>query len=568
MLGNKHPSYSEVVLRLQLHLGQCASLNSLIVREYDNMQYSLLEFYCKCLDDGNMCYGPFIRLPRESQELSLCCVYYFSYLDLPLLKSIASCCLYPDLDPNLLFRIVEVLHSTYRDGHINIADHLRNLSFPPQPAKPELIYTNDNSVSLTIAESNRNFDNLIGNYPRDANEFHPLVPKLTTSYSLENKVLPLLAIQVTVFPNIAFGIHSSYTNKLTLPSYNRASIIDNLGLEEVFWKEFWKRRNLQEIVIGNEANVDLSNMVRGTFVMGSIEMEKIKQRIIVQCTKKNQSKPVHLSPYVLACAFLWVCLLKTKTSVNKNVCFKDPCYFGFVAGGMTRLDYPVPATYFGNCVGFGRLSALRSELLGDDGIVVAAKAIGSTVKKLDKALFGEAEKWISDWEVLFGSELHVVVVGSPKLDFYETDFGWGRPKKTEEICIDRMRAISLTESRDLKGGIEIGLVLPKAIMETFTNFYTQGLNSQSPGQVCSLSLSHLAFPSLPPTIAMAPVSSHKALAVVLVVAIFSAVASAQDFNLSPSPAPAPDAGAAGSVSTSMAVIGSSFFLSMLAILKQ
>ncbi|KAJ7974885.1 testis-expressed sequence 10 protein [Quillaja saponaria] len=124
MLGNKHPSYSEVVLRLQLRLGQCASSNSLIVREYDNMQYSLLEFYCKCLDDGNICYGPFIRLPRESQELSLCCVYYFSYLDLPLLKSIASCCLYPDLDPNLLFRIVEVLHSAYRDGHINIADHL------------------------------------------------------------------------------------------------------------------------------------------------------------------------------------------------------------------------------------------------------------------------------------------------------------------------------------------------------------------------------------------------------------------------------------------------------------
>ncbi|KAJ7949150.1 putative Transmembrane protein [Quillaja saponaria] len=67
---------------------------------------------------------------------------------------------------------------------------------------------------------------------------------------------------------------------------------------------------------------------------------------------------------------------------------------------------------------------------------------------------------------------------------------------------------------------------------------------------------------------MAQVSSYKALAVVLVVAIFSAVASAQDFNLSPSPAPAPDAGAAGSVPTSMAVIGASFFLSMLAVLKQ
>lgn len=41
----------------------------------------------------NICYGPFLRLPRESQELSLCCLYYFSHLDLPFLKSLAGCCL-------------------------------------------------------------------------------------------------------------------------------------------------------------------------------------------------------------------------------------------------------------------------------------------------------------------------------------------------------------------------------------------------------------------------------------------------------------------------------------------
>ena len=41
-----------------------------------------------------------------------------------------------------------------------------------------------------------------------------------------------------------------------------------------------------------------------------------------------------------------------------------------------------------------------------------------------------------------------------------TDFGWGRPKRIEEISIDTTRAISLTESRDLEGGIEVGLALP------------------------------------------------------------------------------------------------------------
>lgn len=30
----------------------------------------------------------------------------------------------PDLDPYVLFRTIEILHSAYKDGHINIADYL------------------------------------------------------------------------------------------------------------------------------------------------------------------------------------------------------------------------------------------------------------------------------------------------------------------------------------------------------------------------------------------------------------------------------------------------------------
>ena len=44
----------QVVLHLQLRLGQCALLNSSLAWEYDNMQYSLLEFYCTCQDDGKI----------------------------------------------------------------------------------------------------------------------------------------------------------------------------------------------------------------------------------------------------------------------------------------------------------------------------------------------------------------------------------------------------------------------------------------------------------------------------------------------------------------------------------
>ncbi|KAJ6299373.1 hypothetical protein OIU76_020361 [Salix suchowensis] len=57
--------------------------------------------------------------------------------------------------------------------------------------------------------------------------------------------------------------------------------------------------------------------------------------------------------------------------------------------------------------------------------------------------------------VLFGSEIHVIVSGSPRLNFHETEFGWGRPKKMEDDSDDKKtRAISLVESRDDKCGIE------------------------------------------------------------------------------------------------------------------
>jgi hypothetical protein len=52
------------------------------------------------------------------------------------------------------------------------------------------------------------------------------------------------------------------------------------------------------------------------------------------------------------------------------------------------------------------------------------------------------------------------------------------------------------------------------------------------------------------------------------VVIFAAtVASAQDLSPSLAPAPGPDAGTAGTVTNSMAIIGASIVLSMLAIFK-
>lgn len=115
--------FLQAVLRLHLHLGQCVIMNSPLSQELDNMQHSLRGFYSTCHDGrkfhclilhligyfmalwvlsdkkikqtlaGVISYGPFMKLPREIQEISICCLYYFSFLDPSLLQSLAACCL-------------------------------------------------------------------------------------------------------------------------------------------------------------------------------------------------------------------------------------------------------------------------------------------------------------------------------------------------------------------------------------------------------------------------------------------------------------------------------------------
>ncbi|KAF8009769.1 hypothetical protein BT93_J0687 [Corymbia citriodora subsp. variegata] len=346
--------------------------------------------------------------------------------------------------------------------------------------------------------------------------FHPLVPSLPPiSSSSSTAPVPLFAAQVTVFPgsglclglachhvaadartfNLFLKSWASLCRQLSSPApphprlrgffstppyYDRTVLRDPRGLLHRFLFEWWNYKWPAPPTSPLHHTVGFPDMFRTTFVVDTTDMDGIRKRILSRCNSRNLSHPPHLSPYVLTCAFLWVVWVKAHFSLRAHdspepTAHRGPVYFGFIAGGLTRLGYPVPASYFGNCVGFGRAEATVHDLVGEDGIVVAANALGSTVKRLDKDLFAEAERWISDWRAFSESELHVTVAGSPKVDLYDTDFGWGRPRKIEDISIDKSRAISLHESRDVNGGIEVGVALPKPKMDAFTSLYTADL---------------------------------------------------------------------------------------------
>ncbi|KAL5721521.1 hypothetical protein ACHQM5_005158 [Ranunculus cassubicifolius] len=127
-LGDKFPSSSKIVLHLHLRLGQHVPMGSSLALEYDYTQELFIEFYSTFNEDitiqGGIQYGPFISLPRDCQELAICSLYYFSYIDLLLLKSLTYCCLCDTLDPYLVIRIIEVLQSSHKAGRIHIADQI------------------------------------------------------------------------------------------------------------------------------------------------------------------------------------------------------------------------------------------------------------------------------------------------------------------------------------------------------------------------------------------------------------------------------------------------------------
>ncbi|KAK6145745.1 hypothetical protein DH2020_022565 [Rehmannia glutinosa] len=122
LLDDKTPLCSKAVLRLQLRVAQAAPVNSPFSQEFDTMQYSFRGFFSQQIENA-ICYGPFIKLAADIQELAICCLYYFSFMDSLLLHSLVSCCLCKVLEPNMVARIIEVLQSAFRAGHIQVADY-------------------------------------------------------------------------------------------------------------------------------------------------------------------------------------------------------------------------------------------------------------------------------------------------------------------------------------------------------------------------------------------------------------------------------------------------------------
>ncbi|MFS8023820.1 putative transferase [Helianthus anomalus] len=59
------------------------------------------------------------------------------------------------------------------------------------------------------------------------------------------------------------------------------------------------------------------------------------------------------------------------------------------------------------------------------------------------------------------------VAGTPKINVYDVDFGWGKPEKYETVSLDYNDSISVNASKESSEDLEIGLCLPAKQMDAF-----------------------------------------------------------------------------------------------------
>ncbi|CAH8363096.1 unnamed protein product [Eruca vesicaria subsp. sativa] len=376
------------------------------------------------------------------------------------------------------------------------------VTWAPNEPKPSIVVSPNDAVSLTIAETEADFSLLSGYEQRPVSELHNLLPELPVT----DESATVLSLQITLFPNHGFSIGvvthhavldgktsstfvkawahtckqqhlektiSSLPENLT-PSYDR-SLINGVvtGVDE---KMIEMLRSLK----GDATNTSRSltpfpaktlgdDVVLATLVLSGDDIEKLKERVEREST--TPSHLLHLSTFVVAFAYAWTCFVKARGgSEERSVSLL------FVGDFRHRLDPPLSAGYFGNCV--VPAGSYDHEAAEMSSFVTAVEILSGLVRGLgSRGIETVTEAFAEAFRYVEGSTQFGTVAGSTRLKVYESDFGWGRPVKVDIVSIDQGEAIGMAEGRDQSGGVEIGMCLKKTEMDIFVSIFNNGLEN-------------------------------------------------------------------------------------------
>ncbi|KAH7575854.1 hypothetical protein JRO89_XS02G0232200 [Xanthoceras sorbifolium] len=240
---------------------------------------------------------------------------------------------------------------------------------------------------------------------------------------------------------------------LSLPLHNKDLIEDPDRLSSISLQDLQKLENLNTC---GDHQVPPNNVLI-TLVLKQTKIKQLKHWIATadnQQQSKIYGEEIRISTFAVACAFMWVNLVKLREQIRGSLDDDDDMLYHFLALAdcRERFGSKIPATYFGNCVTQIYAPIKRRDLMGANGMVIAAKAIGRQIYKLGKgSVFKGEEKFPSSSKEIFKYGRVVTVASSPKCRVYETNFRWGKPKKVEMVHINGYSCFSFAESRKEDG---------------------------------------------------------------------------------------------------------------------
>lgn len=422
-------------------------------------------------------------------------VYFY---DLPCSKAEFTQTIVPQLKKSLAMTLK---HYYYFSGNLIVPTSLSS------HIAPAIRYLKGDSVYVVIAEfkgdASKGFKHVCGNHVRLIYDLLRLVPELPPGYThgIENDrhvASPVLSVQVTLFPGQGFSVgfrnshviadgksmsdfirtwacinakqlrgEDDYDKINTLPFYDRSVIKDPKGIASIFLRESLPVANSH---VSSPRAHHCRDLVQATLLINRVQIQGLKHLVTDQYPQ--------VSSFVVTCAYVWTCMAKARMALQQFTYDKEEVkeHFVFMMDTRERLDPPVPSNYFGNAVVNCRCS-LNTSLL-----VVEQEGLKNAVKEIRRVLdekLNNEEGVVKGFEKVFDvikasiMQHKFGVSGSPKFDYYSTDFGWGKPIKYEAVS----EKFGLVGSRDSDGGLEIGVCFPKPEMEVFTAIFTQGLIS-------------------------------------------------------------------------------------------
>ncbi|XP_047941850.1 malonyl-coenzyme:anthocyanin 5-O-glucoside-6'''-O-malonyltransferase-like [Salvia hispanica] len=373
-----------------------------------------------------------------------------------------------------------------------------NLLYPldTDASKPVFRYISGDSVSLSIAASALDFEELVANHARESDQFYDLLPRMLKMAEEENyQIVPLISLQVTLFParGICVGLSNHHSlsdgrsilgfmkawaminksgddvvfvsrNGDSLPVFERPICKDSSRIDGIYWKAI-KQRPFKPA----STHPLPTNRVRASFILRQSHIKTLKN--LISSVRPNIDR---VSTFVVAAAYVWTTLAKSLGPAEDE---EEVLIIGADARGRQNALFnpPVPENYFGNCLGGGVARAEHRKLVAEDGFFAAAEAI---VDEMKAKIYDEDEFLKSPENLLtempkYRNMRALSMTGSPKLDFTEADFGWGEAAKVEVLSLDGGYSMSLSNSGD--GDLVVGMSLTKDEMEVFASMFATGL---------------------------------------------------------------------------------------------